>query len=126
MRRQGFGDLPQDAVIGITLGRPDQGLDGGKAFRTGQWRQTAFQQIALVRRQHQAGPFVGLLGHEFDIVSADHGYIPFFARWAMPAPIFARGRISSARPASATAPGMPQTTLVASSCARMVPPALRK
>ena len=48
------------------------------------------------------------------------------ARWrVMASGMRSSGRISSARPACAIAPGMPQTTEVASSCTRTVPPAAR-
>ncbi|MNE65998.1 hypothetical protein D3C80_1615250 [compost metagenome] len=108
MRRHGV-----DAALGQGPGRlgADAGqhlIQTGKAVLARQRLQPAFQQVVLVRRQHEAGA----IQHQLAKPLIDGGHAQ--ARRIQGA-IWVSGRTASARPVFAAAPGMPQTTLVASS-----------
>src|SRR5690606_21448365 len=82
--------------------------------------QPALDQILLFRRQRQARALLQELADEVEVV-AGHPCLPK-ARMTADA-MSGSGRTWQHNPACATVPGMPQTMLVASSCAMMPPPA---
>src|SRR6185437_11327265 len=83
--------------------------------------QPAFDQILLVRREIEAGALLQQLAQEL-VIERRHDRSPAKKRTSFGA-IWLSGRTAAQMPALAAAPGMPQTTLVASSWAMTLPPA---
>src|SRR5690606_32706600 len=121
IRRHGIDDLVQHRFVPCPPDFLDELADAVDATPPCDWRQAALNQIALLRRQHEAG---ALIEHLLQIVELGGIHFPSPPAIRMIAgPICCSGRISLHRPACATAPGIPQTTLVSRSCASTCPPA---
>src|SRR5690606_13235953 len=92
---------------------------GGQRFQTvkpappRQRRQPAFQQIDFFLTQDQAGPRFHDLAKKLEILTV-HTSLPLITS-SMLCGISCSGRTRLQIPALATAPGIPQTTLVSSS-----------
>src|SRR3954468_22865616 len=136
VRRQRLDDLPRAVGAGPGAHRLDVLRDVGDAHLPGDGQQPRLDEVLLARLQHDRA----LLVHErADPVETGGGeghrgpparmapvraWTP--ARWRLMASgMRSRGRISSARPACAMAPGIPQTTEVGWSWTMTVPPAAR-
>src|ERR1700741_1905012 len=95
--------------------------DSGKADAPRQRQQPAFHEILLVGREVETGTLLQQPAQEI-VVRRRHERSPANRRTILGA-IWFSGRMAEQMPALAAAPGMPQTTLVASSCAITLPPA---
>src|SRR6478609_1882670 len=93
----------------------------GHFFAARKRQQPAFQQILLLRREHDAGAKFHQFAQPVEIFRG-HAATPENRRLSCGA-ISGSGSTAEQIPACATLPGMPQTTLVASSCAITCPPA---
>src|SRR5207237_4255633 len=87
--------------------RCDAGLAGERG-------EPAFDQILLVGRQHEAGALPQEVAEVF-VIERRHGRSPRNSRTIFGA-IASSGSTAEHTPAFAAAPGMPHTTLEASSC----------
>src|SRR6185437_15526141 len=87
----------------------------------GDGQEPAFQEIALVGREREPRPLFQKLAQILEI-KRTHPPSPL-NRLTIFGPIASSGSTSDGTPACTTAPGMPHTTLVASSWVIMVPPA---
>jgi hypothetical protein len=130
--------LGVEAVDGGGPQPRDERRHAVEAVASGERGQTGLDEVALRVRQHDGRLAPHEVGDVAEVQGAQGGgHRPASAAdrdWtARPTPARApstsatrsRGTTSSARPARTTAPGMPHTTLVRSSCARTVPPAAR-
>src|SRR5580692_4608427 len=95
--------------------------EAGEARLAGHRQQPAFHQILLVGRQHEARAFLQAAAQKI-VIERGHGRTPANSRNIRGA-ISGSGSTAEHRPAWATERGMPQTTLVSSSWAMMLPPA---
>src|SRR4051812_9828890 len=84
-------------------------------------QQPAFHEILLVPAQDETGALLDQPAQEI-VIGRGHCLSPQNRRVIFPA-IRSSGRMAAQCPACATEPGIPQTTLVASSCASTLPPA---
>src|SRR4051812_9650418 len=133
---QRLDDLPGAVGAGLGAHRLDVLRDVGDALPAGDRQQPRLDEVLLARLENDGA----LLVHErTDPVEAGGGeghrgppagmapvraWTP--ARWRLMASgMRSSGRVSSARPAWAIAPGIPHTTEVAWSCTTTVPPAER-
>src|SRR3546814_18106427 len=83
--------------------------------------QAALQKIGFLLGDHEAGALVQQLRDVFEVIHIHAADLITNLRTL--GPISRSGRTAEHSPLVATAPGMPPTTLVASSCATTVPPA---
>src|SRR5262249_55426310 len=107
------------------LGRGAQSLhQGGKAGEpglAGNGKQPAFHEILLAGGKREAGALLEHPAQEL-VVGGSHDEAPVKSSSSFGA-MRSSGSTAAQRPARATAPGIPQTTLLASSCATTLPPA---
>src|ERR1019366_3535757 len=98
----------------------DQLAETGQSVLARDRQQAAFGEVLLLGRQHQAGALAQQLAQIVEILRG-HALSPANRRVRRGA-ISSSGSTAEQRPACATWPGMPHTTLVGSSCVRMQPP----
>src|SRR5262249_38735958 len=113
-------DLDDQRLGGAVLELRDQFAEPGHAGLARDRQQAALDQILLFGRQDEAGPLLQELA-QIVVVLRCHGRSPENKRttfWA----IWSSGSTAEQIPALAAAPGIPHTTLVASSCAITLPP----
>ena len=101
--------------------RAHQIAETGEAGLARDRQQPAFDQILLVGRQHEAGALLEAAA-QIIVIERRHARPPENSRMIFGA-ISSSGSTAEHKPACATERGMPQTTLVASSCAMTLPPA---
>jgi len=130
------GQCLDDAIVFGAIRHHTQGLhvlvDPRETGLTGERRQAALHQVLLAGDQIDGTASTDEVGHEGERVRGKrHGSTPGEApprgreRWTaakMAVLTSAMGNTKLAKPALATAPGMPQTTLETSSCTSTVPP----
>src|SRR5262249_30677721 len=121
VRHQRVGEVAQQRRIAVLSQRGRQRVEAVQVVLARHRRQAAFDQVRLVAAEDEPRTVEDQLAEKGKIVGL-HTRPPVasFATW--PA-ICDTGRMALQIPAVAAAPGMPQTTLVASSCATTVPPA---
>src|SRR5712664_1776781 len=107
--------------LGASLHLRNEFGDSGQANPSRERDQSAFDQILLVGRQVQSGALFQKLTQKL-IVQRRHERSPAKTRTSFDA-IWLSGRMAAQMPACAAAPGIPQTTLEASSWAITFPPA---
>ena len=122
--RHCFDDVANQRRFGRQFEPPHEAIDTVEIVTARQGRESAFDEILLVVVEAEAGIFgeEALQHIEGSNHAAPRGRIPL-RRPLTVAAIRPSGRTALASPACATAPGMPQTTLEASSCAMRLPPA---
>src|SRR5258708_1610364 len=106
-------------------GAPEPGDEASKIeqpFAARDRQKPALDQIMLLGRQHETGARLQELA-QIVVVLWRHERAPKNRRESFGA-ICSSGSTAEQTPAATAAPGMPQTTLVASSCAMTLPPAL--
>src|ERR1043165_1075854 len=107
----------QPLIVGLELAdQLGERRDAGLARERG---QAALHQILLVGRENEAGAIFQELA-EVVVIGRCHDFSPPNSRTIF-GPIWSSGSTAEQTPACAAAPGMPQTTLVASSCAITLP-----
>src|SRR6202022_650868 len=116
-RLDNFGD----ERLGRVPELPHQRREPGEAGLADQREQPAFDQILLARGKHEPGVLLEH-GAQKIVIRRTHALPPENNSRSLGA-MRSSGSTAEQRPARATAPGMPQTTLLASSWATTLPPA---
>src|SRR4029079_8542723 len=93
----------------------DQFVERAHVIAARNRQQTALGQILLLDRKHETGAVAQELAQTVEVLRGHQRY-PVNSRVSFPA-MSGNGRTAEHSPAFVTWPGIPQTTLVASSCA---------
>src|SRR5439155_421553 len=118
--RHRFDDLDDQRLGGRSLEPRDQAREIEQPGLACNRQQPTFDEIVFLGRQHEAGARFQELA-EIVVIGGRHGFAPRKARTTL-GPIWSSGSTAEHTPASTAEPGMPQITLVASSCAITLPP----
>src|SRR5690606_24379233 len=108
-----LGHVNRQALVLLRAQGGDELVDAVEVPLARNRVQAALEEVRLLLRNHEAGPLVQQLRDKLEIVHIHAADLMTNLR--TPGPISLSGSTAAQRPLVATAPGMPQTTLVASS-----------
>src|SRR4051812_13814878 len=120
VRGHGFDHVHHQRRRGRALHTANEFAEICKSIPPRDGKKAAFQKILLLGRERQAGALLQQLAQPVEILGG-HDRAPANSRFSRGA-MSGSGSTAEQRPACATCPGIPQTTLVGSSCATTLPP----